>query len=128
MRKDGTICSLPDLPSPSIRSYHSQSGLTICGGKPNGKPMGKPQITTTPVPDTCIRFKNGFWNTTHILRGIRRYHCSWNSPEGILLIGGTVGNNASLTTELLSTTSSTTTPQFDLDYHTRYVLQCHPYY
>ena len=112
--EDGSTCTLPDLPPPGRRD-HSATGLTLCGGWGDGD-----EGTGT----TCSTF-TGQWETSHQL-GVPRYsHVSWDSPSGIILLGG--GDTEALqTTETLSPNSSTTTPAFQLLYDTRYsdLSQC----
>ena len=94
---NGTHCTLPSLPHGRI--WHSQSGLTACGG------------SDSPARETCTTFSSGAWATSHNLMEKRLRHVSWNSPTGIMLLGG-LGSEQ--TTELLSSTS--TSAQFDLPY------------
>ena len=111
IRGDGTTCTLPNLPANT--EYHSQSGLITCGG-------GTDLSVGFGVDDTfCTTFTNGSWITTHNLTVPRRFHTSWKSNSGIMLIGGTYIDNASRSTELLSNTSSTSTLAFTLPYDTR---------
>ena len=105
IREDGTTCTLPDLPQG--RMYHSQVGLEACGGH------------YTSTSKSCVTFSAGTWTTSHTLAVWRRHHVSWASyPGGVLLLGGFKSNEAKRSTELLSSTSSTTTPQFGLAYDT----------
>ena len=105
--EDGSTCTMPDLPPPG-RSHHSATGLTLCGGS-NGV-----------AASTCSTF-NGEWEISHNLLHDRPSLESWQSPNGIYLLGGG-GNIESLaSTELLSNTSSNTSPGFGLSYYTRYV-------
>ena len=100
---DNTICTMPPLPAG--RDRHSQSGLTACGGRGSD------------VSQTCSTFSNGDWITSHTLREERQWHVSWNSPSGIMLLGGLRSRH---TTELSSTSSSA---HFDLPYDTMYVIR-----
>ena len=100
---NGNLCTLPPLPE--ARQKHSQSGLTACGG--NGFP---------PAVDTCTTFSNGVWATSHNLDPRRRYHVSWNSPSGLMLLGGA---SSMQTTSLLSSTTSSVSDQFELLYNTK---------
>ena len=101
IREDGTTCTLPPLPQG--RYAHTQAGLVACGG----------YGTLT----SCVTFSAGAWTTSHTLAVWRRHHVSWASyPGGVLLLGGYGNNEAKRSTELLSSTSSTTTPQFGLAY------------
>ena len=97
--EDGSTCNLPDLPPPG-RSFHSASGLTLCGGWDED------------TPTTCSTF-TGQWETSHQLRLPRHGHMSWDSPSGIHIIGG-VDSEAAKTIEILSPNSSTTIPAFSL--------------
>ena len=101
----GQSCQLPRLPSPGPE-YHTQSSLTTCGG----------WVT----PYSCYTF-DGEWEQSHSLSKWRSDHVSWQSPAGILLMGG--GNvhysSGYTSTELLSTTTDTTTPGFSLPYETK---------
>ena len=89
-------CLLPRLPAPG-RSHHTQSSLTACGG-----------VDTL---TNCLTF-DGEWEQSHSLSGSRQYHVSWQSPAGIFLMG------PAQSSELLSTTTDTTTPGFSLPYLT----------
>ena len=98
-------CSLYSRASlPSSRAYHTQSGDILCGGYDNWEPV-----------NTCMRYTAGAWVTSHTLLEERHEHCSWSSPEGVLLMGG---EGSPRTTELLSNTNSTTALSFSLEYHT----------
>ena len=100
--KNGSTCSFPDLPFERYR--HSQNGLVVCGGDNLGS-------------DSCSTFTDGAWmNISHNLAVQRRGHVSWTSPDGILLIGGD-DTDAKNTTELLSATSSSTSPSFQLAFN-----------
>ena len=105
IREDGTTCTLPPLPD--VRYDHTQVGLEACGGYAS--------YTGT----TCVTFSNGTWTTSHTLSTLRQFHVTWASyPGGVLLLGGYDKPAAIRSTELLSPTSSTTTPQFGLNYDT----------
>ena len=98
-------CSLYSRASlPSSRAYHTQSGDILCGGYDNWEPV-----------NTCMSYTAGAWVTSHTLLEERHEHCSWSSPEGVLLMGG---EGSPRTTELLSNTNSTTALSFSLEYHT----------
>ena len=88
--EDGSTCTMPDLPPPG-RSFHSATGLTLCGG------LGG--------ESTCSTF-TGQWETSHKLNKTRWGHVSWDSPTGIHIIGG-MDNDASRTIEILSPNFST---------------------
>ena len=103
--EDGSTCTMtPDLPPPG-RRVHSATGLTLCGG-----------VGDEDTPTTCSTF-TGQWETSHQLGVPRWNHVSWDSPSGIILLGGW-GTEAWQTTETLSPNSSTTTPSFQLPYLT----------
>ena len=91
-------CMLPRLPHPG-RTSHTQSSFTACGG----------WETRT----SCDTF-DGEWEQSHSLSEGRLRHVSWQSPAGILLMGP----YSSTITELLSTTTDTTTANFSLPYRT----------
>ena len=99
------LCSLPNLPQGYIRSRHSQTGLTCCGG--TDRAAG---ITTCHTLSS-----NGSWELTHSLSQGRRWHSSWASPQGTMLIGGGFSGT---TTEIL-TENGDTIPGFNLDYLTK---------
>ena len=107
--EDGSTCTMtPDLPPPG-RSYHSATGLTLCGGWGTGNENTK---------TSCSTF-TGQWETSHQLGVPRWRSVSWDSPSGIVIIGGT-NSEAAQTTETLSLNSSSTTPSFQLPYITLY--------
>ena len=99
--EDGSTCTLPNLPPPG-RYTHSATGLTLCGGFSDDEN----------TPSTCSTF-TGQWETSHQLGVPRLGHVSWDSPSGIIILGG-----PEQTTETLSHNSSTTTPSFQLPYDT----------
>ena len=76
---------------------------------------------------TCVKLSalDGRWVVSHNLQESRRYHCSWESPVGLVLMGGWYdkyndgsGNNGFTTTELLSSSGSSSTDSFTLQYET----------
>merc|ERR1719342_927686 len=97
-----SMCELPQM-SQSKR-YHTQSGLTACGGDYSG------------TERNCIKFEDGSWTTlTDNLVEKREYHSSWVSPDGdILLIGGEYSKT---TTEIIYQ-NGTSIRSFDLKYST----------
>ena len=97
-----SLYSWASLPSP--RSYHTQSGDILCGGYEDHVPS-----------TTCMSYTGGAWATSHTLLEERYDHCSWRSPEGVLLMGG---EGSPRTTELLSNIDNTTALSFSLEYHT----------
>ena len=96
-----SICELPLMSQTKYR--HTQSGLTACGGIRSAS--------------NCIKFEDGSWTTlTDNLVEERRYHSSWVTPDGdILLIGG----GGSLTTTEIVYQNGTSSRSFDLKYNTR---------
>ena len=105
IREDGTLCSMADWP-PRVR--HSMSGFTVCGGSTK---------TYGDTISSCSTLTAGEWETTHNMNVRRRDHLSWNSPNGTLLLGGCWNCDPSYqTTELLSTTSSSSTEAFTLSF------------
>ena len=99
---NGSLCTLPSLPG--ARNRHSQSGLTACGG------------FDSQAQDTCTTFSSGVWVTSHHLNPFRKHHVSWNSPSGLMLLGGA---SSMQTTSLLSSTTSSVSDQFELLYATK---------
>ena len=77
---------MPDLPDD--REYHSQSGLTLCGG-----------LDTDAIRRSCLTFTQGTWRTSHNLVHQRDGHTSWQSYRGIILMGGNYSDD---TAELLT--------------------------
>ena len=100
--KTSTCLAGAFLPSP--RAYHTQSGDILCGGYEDHDPS-----------TTCMSYTAGAWVTSHTLLEERHDHCSWRSPEGVLLMGG---EGSPRTTELLSNINSSTALSFSLEYHT----------
>ena len=93
-------CSLPPLPEQ--RSSHTQTGLVACGGFQKN------------VTKSCVRFSKGEeeWKKSHTLKNQRWSHVSWDSPDGVLLMGG----YGSFTTTELLTNNGDTTPGFKIKY------------
>ena len=89
----GPWCSFPDLPG--ARLGHTQTGLVACGG-------GDPGSSGTET--TCVKLRIDIfigklsWIQINKLKKERYYHTSWESPEGTVLMGGSVSGD---TTELL---------------------------
>ena len=98
-----SICELP--PMPQSKFYHTQSGLTACGGSGSDNHRN------------CIKFEDGSWTTlTDNLVEKREDHSSWVSPDGdILLIGGYYSGT---TTEIVYQ-NGTSIRSFDLKYNTQ---------
>ena len=92
---DGSfMCMLPSLPKP--RWGHTQTGLVACGGFWGSNEKD------------CLTFSIGMeeWKISHTLREERSRHSSWNSPDGVVLLGGDENKN---TTEILTNSGDTTT-------------------
>ena len=95
-------CSVPPLPT--LREYFTQNGEVVCGGYP--------------TVQSCISLTGSDWTTSHQLVESRWGHSSWSSPAGLILMGG---YDSGKTTELLSDTSSSSSPSFDLEYDTTHL-------
>jgi len=97
-----SICELP--PMSQLKRYHTQSGLTACGGYGSDD-------------RSCIKFEDGSWTTlTDNLVEERYYQSSWVNPDGdILLIGG---GGSPTTTEIVYR-DGTSIKSFDLKYDIR---------
>ena len=112
-------CTLPTLPSGMT---HTQDGLLSCGG------LG--------ASTTCVKLSDGGWVVSHNLRQSWLFHSSWMSPAGLVLMGGYpkltaevffgLGGDSNSTfldffvantdTELLSSSDSSTSSNFTLEY------------
>ena len=106
-RADGSHCNLPSLPGG--RSRHTQSRLLLCGSY---------HTSGTNTRNTCSKFSEGSWTTSHTLLSGRSNHLAWSShPDGVLLIGGRNPPHGEFfkSTELVSTSNSSTTVLFTLD-------------
>ena len=79
-------CSLPDLLNETWG--HTQNGLTVCG---NSEQEFK----------SCFTFTNGNWKLSQNLLRPRLYHSSWQTGQGLLIMGG-AGVNQEKSTEMLS--------------------------
>ena len=105
---NGWKCNMPNLPIfIGNRRMHSQSALTACGGE------GYYDEPWT----SCLTF-NGEWEQSHELSVERGGHVSWQSPDGIILMGGEDSKNNPQSSELLSNIDTTSSPRFDLAYDT----------
>ena len=102
---DGSFnCRLPSLPKK--RSGHTQTGLVACGGYSLRK--------------TCDSFSIGMeeWKESHTLRDERASHSSWNSPEGVMLLGGYKSGGTEYETTEILTNNGDTIQGFQLKYKT----------
>ena len=97
--------------TPWTRRGHRQVGLTVCGDIYGGNNRHN---------SNCETFANGMWNVSHNLLQSRTYHSMWESPEGILVMGGYYSNTHT-TTELLQD-DGTSVYKFTLPYSLRYVV------
>jgi len=95
------LCTLPPLPTG--REYHTQDGLISCGGYDDD------------YIRTCTKLTTEGWVVSHNLLEDRYEHSSWQSPAGLVLIGGGYPYN---TTELLSSSDSSSSYNFTLLYRT----------
>ena len=86
---------------------HSQNGMTICGNSDRA------------YRSNCFKLQDGAWTLSHNLSKPRVYHSSWQSTEGIILMGG-VGYRSGNNTEILSQINSGSELTFTLLNHTRY--------
>ena len=103
LNMDGTWnCHMPAMPKP--RYAHTQTGPVVCGGRGGDK--------------SCITFIRGDvnWEETHTLAEERQQHSAWDSPQGIVLIGGS-SSRAETTSEILLENGDSN-PGFSLDYDT----------
>ena len=96
-------CSIP--PAPQDRFGHTMDNLTICGGKDKNDFL-----------QTCITFSSGDWVTTNTLEQARIEHSSWQTDQGIVLMGGFESPN---TSEMISATSGHSEPFFTMEYNTK---------
>ena len=88
---------------------HTQSGLTACGG-------GHAWDAGSYAWETCRTLtSNAEWETSHQLLHRRRRGVSWNSPEGIILLGGV---DSKRTSELIANREADRTEKFALPYDT----------
>ena len=88
-----TVCNLPSLPE---RRFHGTlNGLKYCCG--GSWDFDAPWRS-------CIEFDQGSWITTNTNLTPRWYHTSWETGNGIYLIGGE-SNNGQWTTDQAKTTT-----------------------
>ena len=88
----GFQCFLPELNT--AREFHTQSGLTACGGGYLGG-------TARTNCETLL--SNGQWSNSYTLKSERYGHSMWKSKDGIILIGG---YDKTKTTELIKSSES----------------------
>jgi hypothetical protein len=80
-------------------------GLLICGG-------GSYNSTTL---TTCLSFTSGQWITSHTLVESRYYHTSWQTEQGLVLMGG---GGSPDTSEIVVMTGEQGGPSFAMQYPT----------
>ena len=64
--------------------------------------------------DTCLQLVDGVWITSHQLKISRYGHTSWNTTDGVLLIGGEYPESHS--TELVKADGTTEVGTLTLKY------------
>jgi hypothetical protein len=99
----GQSCSLPALPDE--RYGHTMDSLLICGGG----------WDSTTAATTCLSFTSGQWITSHTLVEERNYHTSWQTEQGLVLMGGYSSPD---TSEILATAGGQGGPSFAMQYST----------
>ena len=97
----GLSCSLPSLPDE--RFYHSMDSLLICGGYDHSPTIGT----------TCLSFTSGKWITSHSLVHDRNDHVSWQTEQGVVLMGG---GGSSHTSEIVAMAGEQGGPSFAMKY------------
>ena len=99
LHADGTSwCSKMLFSKPQY--YHTMSGMTVCGG--------------LFIKNECWSVHNitwGTWPGSVSLRNRRQYHSSWNTNDGIVLMGGGYSKS---TSELV--TNGVSQDYFDLEH------------
>ena len=99
----GLSCSLPALPDQ--RYEHTMDSLLICGGGPY----------SSTAATTCLSFTSGQWITSHTLVEERYYHTSWQTEQGLVLMGGVLSPD---TSEIVATAGGQGGPSFAMQYST----------
>ena len=94
----GQFCSLPDLPD-DHRYYHTMDSLYICGGKRGN----------------CLHFLDGEWSLYYEMEDFYEGHSSWETDQGILLLGGKFGTSS----EFVPTTGEEGGPAFGMAHKSR---------
>jgi len=107
--KTGQFCSLPSLPYPVFQ--HTMDGLHVCGGLPEDDAIGDAYWQ-------CLIFSAGNWTTYSSLIGTRAGHSSWQTEEGIFLIGGMdfSGEYSRMDSEYVPNLGDQGEPSFSLKY------------
>ena len=99
----GLSCSLPALPDQ--RYDHTMDSLLICGGYDDSS------------PSTCLTFTSGQWVTSHTLLERWCTHTSWQTEQGLVVMGGLY---RPYTSEIVATPGVQGGPSFDMQYSTGY--------
>ena len=123
-----TSCSLPQLPD--ARYTHTQDGKWACGG------FGKNiyfNVTNDDYNITYSTYNNtlscdmwssdsGTWIQSHALRVPRIHHVSWDTKDGVYLMGGFLGSfgTGSMNSTELVKKDGSVEDGFSLKYNTRY--------
>jgi len=97
----GQHCQLADLPAG--RYHHTMKKMTVCGG------------WDSDTATSCLTLTDAGWEVTTTLLEKRWWHVSWDSPSGVILMGGGVSPRA---TEKFQQDGSTTA-SFDLKYYSQ---------
>ena len=93
------ICPLPDLPK-SVKE-HTQDGLVLCGAKED--------------KTSCFTLSENGWTKSHDLIKERFNHVSWQTEEGVLLMGGaSIPDSTELGERITRTSPSVTQNQLSL--------------
>ena len=101
-----STCMLPIF-NDQIRRKHTSCGLLVCGGE---RDIAK---------DKCITLSSsGTWETAHTLLHSRSGLSSFQTSEGIILIGGWNSLNS---TEIIKSNGDGPLEGFSLKYKTRYL-------
>ena len=98
-------CSLPSLPDGRYdHTMDTMDSLLLCGGSYS--------------PTTCLTFSSGKWINTTTLAEERADHSSWQSEQGLVLMGGYTSPN---TSEIVRVGAEQGEPSFPMYYSTRLV-------
>jgi hypothetical protein len=100
----GQSCSLPSLPAE--REGHTMDSLYICGG-------GYSSSRTN-----CLHFSSGQWYTSHTLVEKRSGHSSWQTDQGLVLMGGRY-RGWKYGSEIVPTAGEQGGPSFAMHYRTK---------
>ena len=95
-------CSLPSLPD-NLRYHHTMDSHVICGGY-------------YASASTCLSFSSGQWITSHILTEGRDAHSSWQTDQGLVLMGG---YDSPVRSEILPMAGEQAGPGFAMQYDNR---------